>query len=194
MENRTYKRRDYFIDKKFQSKFIFRFSSLVLIGGLLTIALLYLLGTQSKTVVIQNSRVIANTTADFILPLLLKTVIFVTIIVGIIAGILTLLMSHKLSGPFYRFKKVIETLENGDFSLEFNIRSADQFQGLADGMNSMIRNTKKEISALKSGVASLKQKLNSLSENDIPENKRSSFAELKKISDELDKTLRYFKT
>ena len=48
MENKIYKRRNYFIDNKFQSKFIMRFSALVLIGGMLTIAFIYLLGMQSK--------------------------------------------------------------------------------------------------------------------------------------------------
>lgn len=194
MENKTYKRRNYFIDKKFQGKFIVQFSFLVLFGGMLTVMLLYLLGTQSKTVAIQDSRVIAKTTADFILPLILRTVIFVTLVVGVTAGILTLLMSHKLSGPFYRFKKVIQTLKSGDFSSEFNIRSTDQFQGLADELNSMIHNTAREITRLKNSVVMLSQKLNSLNENDFPENKRQDFAELKKIAGELDKAAHYFKT
>jgi len=194
MKNKTYRRRNYLIDKKFQGKFIVKFSALVFIGGMLTIALLYLLGAQSKTVAIQNSRVVAKTTADFILPLLIQTVIAVTILVGITAGILTLLISHKISGPLYRFRKVIEQLEQGDFSSEFNIRSTDQLRSLADEINSMIRNTKQEVSALKNSVVSLKQKLNSLSENDLSENKRSTLTELKKLTEELDKAVRYFKT
>jgi len=194
MENKTYRRRNYLIDKKFQGKFIARFSMLVIIGGLLTIALLYLLGTQSKTVAIQNSRVVAKTTADFILPLLMQTVIAVTILVGIIAGILTLLMSHKISGPLYRFKKAIEALEQGDFSSEFNIRSMDQLGGLADEINNMIRKTRQEISGLKSNAISLKQKLDRLDENDLPENKRAVLTELKKLTEEINKAVRYFKT
>jgi methyl-accepting chemotaxis protein len=194
MEKKTYRRRNYLIDKKFQGKFIVKFSALVIIGGILTIALLYLLGTQSKTVAIQNSRVVAKTTADFVLPLLIQTVIAVTILVGITAGILTLLVSHRISGPLYRFKKVIEALERGDFSSEFNIRSMDQLSGLADEINSMIRNTRQEISGLKNNAVSLKQKLDSLAENDLPENKRATLTELKKITEEIDKAVRYFKT
>lgn len=194
MENKPYRRANYFIDKKFQTKFIAKFSLLVLAGGLVTIALLYFLGLESKTVAILNSRVVAMTTSDFILPLLIQTVITVTIIVGITAGILTLLVSHKISGPLYRFKKVMQELEQGNFSSQFYIRSADQFHGLADEINSMIRNTKQEISVLKSKVISLRQKMEGLNENDLPENKRPSLMELKRITEELDKALRYFKT
>lgn len=193
MENRTYQRRNYFINKKFQSRFILRFSALVFLGGLATIVLLYLLGMQSKTVVMQNSRVIAMTTADFILPLLIQTVIAVTIAVGLTAGIMTLLVSHRISGPIYRFKKVMEALKDGDFSSEARIRTADQFHDLADEINGMIRNTKQNVSGIKNNVISLKQKLNSLTENDFSENKRAALTELKKIADELDKVINYFK-
>ena len=193
MENTTYKRRNYFIDKKFQLMFMMRFSVLVLIGGMLTIAFIYLLGMQSKTVAIQNSRVIVKTTADFILPLLIQAVIAVTIIVGITTGILTLLVSHKISGPLYRFKKVLEALEQGDFSSEFHIRSADQFHELADEINGMIRNTKQKVSGIKNNVVSLKQKLDSLNENDFPGDKRAALTELKRLADEIDKLVSYFK-
>jgi methyl-accepting chemotaxis protein len=194
MERRTFRRRNYFIDKKFQTKFIARFSVLVFLGGIITIAVLYFFGTQSKTVAIINSRVVAKTTADFILPLLLQTVITVTIAVGITAGLLMLLVSHKISGPLYRFKKVMEALEGGDFSSEFHIRSTDQFQDLADEINGMIRNTKREVLEFKNKVVSLRQKLDSLAENDLTEDKRMTLAELKKITEELDKAIRYFKT
>lgn len=194
MKNKIYKRKSYLIDKKFQGRFIARLSALVLIGGILTIAILYLFGAQSKTVAIQDSRVVARSTADFILPLLIQTVITVTILVGVTAALLTLFMSHKISGPLYRFKKVIEALEKGDFSSEFSIRSTDQLSSLADEINSMIRNTKKEVLELKNSAVSLKIKLDSLVENDLSENKRSILAELKKLSEELDRAARYFKT
>ena len=193
MENTTYKRRNYFIDKKFQLMFMMRFSVLFLIGGMLTIAFIYLLGMQSKTVAIQNSRVIVKTTADFILPLLIQAVIAVTVIVGITTGILTLFVSHKISGPLYRFKKVLEALEQGDFSSEFHIRLADQFHELADEINGMIRNTKQKVSGIKNNVVSLKQKLDSLNENDFPGDKRAALTELKRLADEIDKLVSYFK-
>lgn len=194
MESKTYQRRNYFIDKKFQGRFIGKFSALVLMGGVLTIAVLYQLGTQSKTVAIENSRVVATTTADFILPLLVQTVIIVTVVVGITAALLTLLASHRISGPLYRFRKVLEALEQGDFSSsEFHIRSGDQFHDLADEMNRMIRATRQEMARLKHSTVSLKQKLDTLDESDLPEHKRVVLAELEKIAEEFDRAIRYFK-
>jgi methyl-accepting chemotaxis protein len=191
---RANKRKNYFIDKKFQIKFILRFSALVAIGGLLTIGIMYFLATQSTTVSIVNSRVAARTTAAFILPLLVQTVAIVVVAIGLTAIMLTLFFSHKIAGPLYRFKKVMQMLEKGDFSGGFKIRHLDQLQDLADTFNAMIARITSELVALKSNFSALKEKLNSISENEVAEHKRACLNELKKISEELNRIINYFKT
>lgn len=190
----AYKRRIYFIDKKFQTKFILKFCALVAIGGLLTIGIIYFLAMQSTTVSILNSRVAVRTTADFILPILAQTVVIVVVIIGMAAIMITLFFSHKIAGPLYRFKKVMEALEKGDFSSGFKIRRLDQLQDLADAFNRMITKITEELVALKSNFSSLKEKLNSISENEVAEHKRAYLNELKKISEELNRIINYFKT
>ena len=191
---RPYKRRNYFIEKKFQSKFILRFCSLVLMAGLLTIGILYLLSMKSTTVAIINSRVAVRTTADFLLPILLQTVLIVTIMASLATIALTLSTSHKIAGPLYRFKKVIQSLETGDFSSDFRIRSQDQLQDLSEAFNSMIKKIREEQGRLKASFISLKEKLDNISEPEISEHKRSALNELKRICNELDKIIHYFKT
>lgn len=190
----AYKRRNYFIDKKFQTKFILRFCSLVLLAGLLTIGILYLLAIKSTTVSIVNSRVIVRTTADFILPMLIQTVVIVTIMLSLATIILTLLSSHKISGPLYRLRKVMQSLTGGDLSCEFRIRHLDQMQDLADTFNEMIKKIRDEQNKIKNNIVSLKEKLDSISEQEISENKRPTLNELKKISQELSRLIQYFKT
>ncbi len=191
---KTYKRRIYFIEKSFQAKFILKFCALVVFGGLLTIGLLYLLAMQSTSVAFVNSRVVVRTTADFILPVLIQTVLIVTVIVGLATIAVTLFVSHKIAGPLFRFKKVMQELEGGDFSSDFHIRHLDQLQDLADTFNNTIKKIRERIQALKDGLKALKDKLDSISENEISENKRALLLELKKVSEELDRATRYFKT
>jgi len=190
----AYKRRIYFIDKKFQTKFILKFCALVAIGGLLTIGIIYFLAMQSTTVSILNSRVAVRTTADFILPILAQTVVIVVVIIGLAAIMITLFFSHKIAGPLYRFKKVMEMLEKGDFSSGFKLRRLDQLQDLADTFNSMIARITSELVALKNNFYALKEKLNNISENEVVEHKRAYLNELKKISEELNRIINYFKT
>src|SRR5437016_1162289 len=96
-----YKRNNFYIDRDFQNKFIVKFCAIVLGGGLFTIALLYYLSRLSTTVVIINSRVSVMSTSDFMLPILMQTVLIVTVLIAIATIIVTLFVSHKIVGPLY---------------------------------------------------------------------------------------------
>ena len=189
----TYKRKIYFIEKSFQTKFILKFCALAAVGGLLTIGILYLLAMQSTTVSFVNSRVVVRTTADFILPILIQTVAIVTVIVGLATILVTLFVSHKIAGPLYRFKKVIQALTEGDFSSDFKIRHLDQLQDLAETFNTMIVKIRTELKALRDNFAALKEKLDDIAEHEVVEHKRSYLSELKRISLELTKIIQRFK-
>ncbi len=148
-QERTYKRKIHFIEKDFQVKFILKFCCLVALGGLLTIVILYILAMKSTSVSIVNSRVMVRTTSDFLIPILIQTVIIVTIVVSIATIIVTLFVSHKIAGPLYRFKKILKILEEGDFSSGFKIRHHDQLQDVADTFNNMISKIREKLKALK---------------------------------------------
>lgn len=188
------RRRNYFIERKFQSRFILKFCGLVVMGGLLTIGILYFWVIHSTTVAIVHSRVQVKTTADFILPVLIQTVIVVTIIVSLAAIIVTLFISHRISGPLYRFKKVMQILGEGDFSDDFKIRLLDQLQDLANTFDSMIKKIRIELKALKENLSYLTEKLGVISEDEVSEQKRPYLSELKRVSERLNKIISYFKT
>jgi len=192
MEKRI-RRHIYFIEKSFQAKFIMKFCGLIALGGILTIGLLYLWATGATTVSIVNSRVVVTTAANFILPLLIQTVIIVTIIVAIAAVAVTLFVSHKIAGPLYRFKRIMEALGEGDFLNQVKIRSSDQFQDLARIFDNMIAKNRAKIKALKADLSIFNEKLGNISENEISENKRAYLSELKRISSEIDRLMSYFK-
>jgi len=192
MEKRI-KRHIYFIEKSFQARFIMKFCGLVALGGLLTIGLLYLWAEKATTVSIVNSRVVVNTAADFILPLLIQTVIIVTMIVAIATILVTLFVSHKIAGPLYRFKKVMEAMGEGDFLSRVSIRKGDQLQDLAKIFDDMITKNRVKIKALKADLGVFREKLENISESEISEQKRAYLGELKSISAEIDRLINNFK-
>lgn len=173
------KRRNYFIDKEFQTRFIFRFCLLVILSGLLTFGILCLLGRESTTVSIVDSRVVVRSTSDFLLPILIQTILIVMVIVGLATIAVTLFFSHKIAGPLYRFKKVIEALKAGDFSSSACIRKQDQLQDLAVKLNLMIEKVRDQVNLVKANVVKLKGKKGNVSEQDI---------------EELDKNIHFFKS
>jgi len=173
------KRRNYFIDREFQTKFILKFCLLVVLAGVITTGILYFVGKRSTTVSILDSRVIVRSTADFLMPILIQTVLAVLVIMGLATIIITLLFSHKIAGPLYRFKKAIEGVKLGNLSANFHLRNYDQLKGLSSEVNAMIDKTREQINLIKADVANLKVKKGNISEQDI---------------EELDKKLNYFKT
>ncbi|HNW39617.1 MAG TPA: hypothetical protein PKI44_04250 [Candidatus Omnitrophota bacterium] len=175
----AFKRKVYLIDKEFQNKFILKFCLLILLVGFTTIATLYLLAMRSTTVAIVNSRVTICSTADFLLPMLIQTVIVIVIISGIATFFVTLLFSHKIAGPLYRFKKAIESIKEGNLNSNFHLRDYDQLHSISDEMNAMIDKTRQQVDLIKNDVANLKTKKGNISEQDI---------------EELDTKVNYFKT
>jgi len=192
MEKRI-KRHIYFIEKSFQARFILKFCGLIGLGGVLTTGLLYLWAKGATTVSIVNSRVIVTTTADFILPLLIQTVIIVTILIAIATIAVTLFVSHKIAGPLYRFKRIMEAMGEGDFLNQVKIRKGDQLQDLAKIFDDMIVKNRLKIKALKADLGIFNEKLSNISESEISENKKAYLKELKNISQEIDQTINFFK-
>jgi signal transduction histidine kinase len=145
-EVRIDRRKTLFIEKSFQVKFIIKFCLLVIAGGLLTAGILYFLSMRSTTVAIVNSEVVVKTTADFLLPILIQTVVVVMILLSIATIIVTLIVSHKIAGPLYRLKKAMHDLGEGDFSTEINLRKFDQLKHIAQEFNNMAGKLKKKLS------------------------------------------------
>lgn len=166
---------------------------LVVTGGLLTILGLYLLAGQAATVSFVNTKVVVKTTADYLLPILIQTIAIIIVIVGLATVFITLRASHKIAGPLYRFRKVIETLGMGDFSGNFKIRQLDQLQDIANEFNAMITKTRAELKTLKDSFISFKEKLDNISEQDILEHKKDYLKELKNISQQIKQIIEHFK-
>jgi len=139
------RRRNYFIKKSIQARFMLNFSTMVVLGGLWTIAVLYVMGMGSTTVSIVDSRVVVKSTTDFLLPILIQTFLVVSILVGAATILMTLFITHQIFGPLYRLQKAMEQVSEGDFKAEIKLRESDQLKDLADTFNAMVRKLKAKL-------------------------------------------------
>ncbi|MCK4463420.1 MAG: hypothetical protein KAU58_03815 [Candidatus Omnitrophica bacterium] len=182
------RRRNYFIDKSFQSKFIIKFCTLTIIASLLTGFLIYYFNQKTTTVAFENLKVVVKSTSDFILPIVLQILVIVTILIGIGAVVVTLFTSHKIAGPLYRLKKELEKMKNGDLSSPVQIRSGDQLQRIASEFGDMRLGFRDSISSLKESWSSIKIILLKLkSETREEEEKKRLEDYINKIDSELAK-------
>ena len=125
------KRRNYFIDKQFQTKFIVRFCLINIVASLLIGILIYSLNRQTNTVAFENLRVVVKSTADFIQPIMSLVIVIVTFFVAIATIVIVLFTSHRISGPLFRLTAELEKIKAKDLSRPIRIRTTDQLQRLA---------------------------------------------------------------
>ena len=156
------KRRQYFIDKSFQTKFILKFCLIVILTSLLITVLIFFFSKDSTTTAIENTKVVVKRTSDFILPLLAGVVLIVSVFSSIVVIIVTLFTSHKIAGPLYRLRKEIEAFSQGDFNRDFKIRSSDQLKELSQSLQNMRNLLAEKNLRIKNKINILKTKLDKL--------------------------------
>lgn len=134
---RDYKRKNYFIKKGFQSKFILKFCFILLCGIILSTGLVFIFSQETLTSSFNNSRLVISSTAEAIMPTLLITNLITLGIITLAAIGVTLFVSHRIAGPMFRFEKDIKRVASGDLSVRINLRHKDQFSEMADAFNEM---------------------------------------------------------
>jgi len=153
--NKEIKRRQYYISKKFQTRFILRFFLILVLGGVVTVGLTLLNTQDTLTSTYVDSRLVIQSTSLAIMPSVIFTTLLTTGILGVVAVLVTLLASHKIAGPIYRFEKDIQQVGEGDLRHRIRIRKNDQFQELAVSLNQMIDGLSSRVSAVKNEAQAL---------------------------------------
>lgn len=153
----NFKRRNYFIDKNFQTKFMLKFGSIIVLSSLLILGGILFFSSNSNTVAIEDTRVTVERTSAFILPIVAINLTVVVFFSGLGVLVLTLLVSHKISGPLFRLRREVNLLQHADFRRDFNIRGNDQLQEFAKSLNAMCSSLKGKHLGLKDSFSSLNQ-------------------------------------
>jgi len=192
------RRRNYFINKGFQTEFILKFCVLVAVGCVVFGGILYVFSSRTLTTSFENSRLVVKSTADYLLPGLLFGVLIVGLVMAIAAAIVVILMTHRVAGPMYRFEKYAQKVGSGELIPDLRIRKKDQFQNLVSAFNNMSQNL--SMGLLK--VIGVSEKLDGLIEDLsdsssremlLKEDIKKIVSELRKDKKDLKKALGYFK-
>ncbi len=192
------KRRNYFINKGFQTEFILKFCGLVAVGCVIFGISLYIFSNRTLTTSFENSRLVVKSTADYLLPGLLFGGIIVGLVSVIAASIIVLLMTHRLVGPMYRFEKHAQKIGSGEIYSDLNIREKDQFQNMVGSFNKMTDDLSMGLLNVMQVSEKLDGLIEELSDNTnnemlLKEDIRKVVSELRKDKQGLKKALGYFK-
>ena len=161
----VFQRRKYFIDRAFQTRFIATFLLVLLLGGCLSVALTYsgwFGGADTLTSHYDSGGLVIRKTSLAILPSVVWTTVVTTCLLGLVVWLVTLLASHKISGPIYRFEHDIQAIAAGDLQKKIGIRNGDQFSALVVSLNAMVDSFNGKLTKIDANLARLAEQAREL--------------------------------
>lgn len=145
-----HKRRQYFINRKFQAGFILKFCLVLILGAVLSVVVTMWTTQATLTSSFEGSKLVIEKTSLAILPSVILTNVITTLVVGVIAIVVTLLVSHKIAGPMFRFEKDLAEISGGNLQKHIHIRNGDQFGSVARNLNDMVLNLNEKVREVQS--------------------------------------------
>jgi methyl-accepting chemotaxis protein len=131
------RRRNYFVKKDYQIRFILKFCLLVLAGAVMSTGLLLLISRGTLTSSFEHSELVVTNTSRAILPAVILTNTITFALISLATIIVVLFISHKIAGPMLRFEKELKEIGQGDLTKKIRLRKKDQFNEIAEGLSSM---------------------------------------------------------
>ena len=132
---KPYKRRKFFIKKDFQGKLILSCFLFVTGGGLLFNVLLGLLSADSLTISYNNQDIQLGQTPFMLLKQVLTANWLLIVIGGGFVMLASLLLSHRIAGPLFRFESTVDNMKSGYLDNIIHLRDKDEGKELAQKIN-----------------------------------------------------------
>jgi methyl-accepting chemotaxis protein len=146
----TYKRRNYFIDKGSQSRFIVGFAVSSMLGGIAGIASFVYFAHRKIDATLYSMRLPEIAVADLLmnemLLALVITILFVLVLFVLTAG----KVFKRLNGPLKKMVGVVHRIGNGDLRDGVSLRKNDEFKILADELDGLVENLRQRFSTMRS--------------------------------------------
>ena len=155
-----------FISQQFEFRFILKFCSCMLLGGLLFTALILYHCSGSLTTSFNHARLVIKQTSLMVFPGVLYTNLIVLFLISVISVVMTFYFSHRIRKPLFRFREDIEAIAMGDLTKKIHYRNKDLTTSLAQNINMMTANLNSKISEIE---AEITKTIGAASDRNIPD-------------------------
>ncbi len=199
MQQRTWRRRNYFIRKDFQGKFVLRFFLAILIGAIVFTIIFSIFSGHTMTVTYEDSSLRLDRTPKALFLHMVRAYGVYILVLGVVVSVFSLFLSHRIAGPLFRFERSVEEVTRGNLAFRITLRKNDEGKELAGLMNTMvttlsgqIRDMRQQADAAYGELEGISQELEggNLSTGEI----RERISETMKSMENLKKTLSFFTT
>lgn len=168
MNTSRYKRRNFFINQEFQGRTIFNYFILVVLGSAFFVGMITFFSSNTLSIVYENYHLELGLTPDILLKKFFSAQWIFIVFGGGAVIIITLFLTHRVAGPFYRFEITLDKMVNGDLSQKILLRQKDEGKELAAKINQFNYKLSQKIIMLKSFKNSIEKSTLEI-ENSLPE-------------------------
>ncbi|MFW8600007.1 HAMP domain-containing protein [Desulfobacterota bacterium M19] len=172
------KRKTYYIKNSAQSKFIFRFTSISIIGGILALTAFNYLAYKKIDSVLYSMRLPHVSPGNLLWNEMLYSNLFVIFFTLIVFFILARGLYKKIHGPLKKLDNDIKRMSSGDFDKHIALRHKDEFLDFAEELNAMSHELNNRFKAMQKAGAEIERAA------EILDSTREQDEQLKKIKDE----------
>ncbi len=140
MEQKGYKRRNYFIKKDMQGKHIFLYFMIVIGGSLAFAVILGLFAADTMTITYEDYVLEVGVTPLVLLEKFFAAHLLFILLGGLLLVGVTMLISHRIAGPIYKFEKYVDSMLSGRLGAPLYLRNKDDGKKLAEKLNALSQN------------------------------------------------------
>ena len=175
---RTWRRRNYFIKKELQGKYIFSFFIFVIFGGIIFTLIFSLLSADTVTIVYEDYNLRIGKTPFILFKEILSADWIFIVTAGLSVVVISMFLTHRFAGPMYRFEKSVEEMLRGNFNFEIRLRKKDEGKELAAMMNQLISTISLNLREMRELTDTIELKLKDASDSvgHIEQGKEASLA------------------
>lgn len=134
---RNWRRRNYFINKELQGKFIFSFFAFVLISSFFLTAIFSILSADTLTIVYNDNNLNIGKTPFILFKEILGANWIFAVTGGVLVVVASMFLTHRVAGPLYRFERSLEEMNGKNFDFEIRLRRKDEGKELARMLNEL---------------------------------------------------------
>ncbi len=142
-------RKIYFINKRFQTRFILKFVLAVMCWAVATVWVYSSLVEKKLDALRYSSHVDIKTTGDLLLPITLGTHLISFLLFAALLAYTMRSVMKKLSPPLYSIKKDLARIASGDLTSEVSLCKGEEFQELTSELELMRRGLRENFVLIK---------------------------------------------
>ncbi len=128
-------RRNFFIKKELQGKYIFSFFIFVIFSSVLYAAIFSMLSVDSLTIVYKDNNLTLGKTPYILLGEIFRAGWILILSGGIIGGVIAMFLTHRFAGPIYKLEQSVKKMSEGNLAFAVMLRKTDEGKELAAALD-----------------------------------------------------------